>query len=81
MVHCHRHHSSSTLSHLNRERERANVHIYHPTLNKASCILYLVWVVFTTAILHWHNILQHIRVNIRAVVEFTNAADENSRRK
>ena len=38
-------------------------------------------VVFTTAILHWHNILQHIRVNIRALVEFTNAADENSRRK
>ena len=34
------------------------------------------WIVFTTAILHWHNRLQHIRGNIRALVEFTNAADE-----
>ena len=34
------------------------------------------WIVFTTAILHWHNILQHIRGNIRALEEFTNAADE-----
>ena len=33
-------------------------------------------IVFTTAILHWHNILQHILGNIRALVEFTNAADE-----
>ena len=34
---------------------------------------------FTTAILHWHNRLQHIRGNIiclRVLVEFTNAADE-----
>ena len=29
------------------------------------------WIVFTTAILHWHNILQHIRGNIRARVEYT----------
>ena len=29
------------------------------------------WIVFTTAILHWHNILQHIRGNIRAPVEYT----------
>ena len=28
------------------------------------------WIVFTTAILHWHNILQHIRGNIRAPVEY-----------
>ena len=34
------------------------------------------WIVFTTAILHWHNRLQHIRGNIRSLVEFTNAADE-----
>ena len=34
------------------------------------------WIVFTTAILHWHNRLQHIRGNIRALVEFNNAADE-----
>ena len=30
---------------------------------------------FTTAILHWYNRLQHIRGNIRALVEFTDAAD------
>ena len=34
------------------------------------------WIVFTTSILHGHNRLQHIRGNIRALVEFTNAADE-----
>ena len=34
------------------------------------------WTLFTTAILHWHNRLQHICGNIRALVEFTNAADE-----
>ncbi len=26
------------------------------------------WIVFTTAILHWNNRLQHIRGNIRSVV-------------
>ena len=36
------------------------------------------WIVFTTAIVHWYNRLQHIHGNIclRALVEFTNAADE-----
>ena len=34
------------------------------------------WIVFTTAMLHWHNRLQHIRGNIQALVEFTTAADE-----
>ena len=34
------------------------------------------WIVYITAILHWHNRLQHIRGNIRALVEFTDAAEE-----
>ena len=34
------------------------------------------WIVFTTAILHRHNKLKPIRGNIRALVEFTNDADE-----
>ena len=34
------------------------------------------WIVITTVILHWHNILQHIRGNIGALEECTKAADE-----
>ena len=36
------------------------------------------WIVFTTAILHWHNSVLHTRGNILALVEYTNAADEDA---